>query len=292
MTRRTKIDGAVLTLGEMAYVLNHAGLSWAIIRWVFGYTYNRSAQSTARKTAEWGGLPWINGRSPSQSQREMLTGWTRSHPEGRRVTHGRTLAEIALSLIESGLIKIVLDGNRTEGCRAYLLRTMGCSWPTVARIMGRDRPNTVIVIARKFGKRTPDLPMTAVVVVKSVTERGKRIYEYGRTHENLTWRKVAEAFRMSESGVRHSAEAYVTEYNEQNPGAPLPWPLWEPRKLPGRTSYMQYPISGTWGSTAKDLGYAQPSSARDVALHWWEGEGKAEGWSWPPSLEQATSEAA
>ena len=111
MTRRTKIDGAVLTLGEMAYVLNHAGLSWAIIRWVFGYTYNRSAQSTARKTAEWGGLPWINGRSPSQSQREMLTGWTRSHPEGRRVTHGRTLAEIALSLIESGLIKIVLDGG-------------------------------------------------------------------------------------------------------------------------------------------------------------------------------------
>lgn len=283
--RRAKIEGKALQAGEMSYLLAFAGLDWPIIRWVFGYTLNHNAQGMARRAAQWGGLPWIDGHPPTQSQRGLLLGHTRKRGDGRGVTHGRTLAQVADGLVEMGIIGIIADGNRTKGARAYLLRAMGCGWRAVADITKVARTNTVIAAARKFGARTPSLPQTAPVMVDAIVNRGQRVYEYAESNPEATWVQVAESFSMSETGARNAADSWVQDFNGTNPDAQLEWPLRMTRDDPGRTAYHRYIDLGTWQSVADDMGYATPSSARDVAWAFYERSKDEEDLTWLPGSE-------
>lgn len=270
---RTAIRGRSLSMGEMAYTLNHAGLTWRQVQWVLGHTYPRTTQTLARQTATWGGLPWIEGYAPPMSQRGLLMGWTRKY-KGYDVTHGQILAQVAEALVQHGILGIIMAGNRTKGCRTYVLRMLGCSWKAVADIMGGHRSNTAVASARRFGARTDGIPRLPPVVQKDLGEKGRLIYEAFRD-TGKTWQEVADDFGMSAPGVIASAKVWASETGAK-------WPIRGIRQNSGTTAYHRHVELGTWHKVADDMDYAYPSSAYGVAHNWWEREGRDLGYPWPP----------
>jgi hypothetical protein len=121
------------------------------------------------------------------------------------------------------------------------------------------------------------------VVVGSIVHRGRRIYQYAKDNPQQSWTQIADSFSMSETGARNAAESWVSDHNTTFPDANLEWPIRMTRGDPGRTAYQRYIKLGTWQAVADDMGYATPSSARDVAHTYFRREKDNENLAWPPT---------